>query len=611
MSDIISTVKQELQTREFDARLDSLKDNTSKNDFYGLQGELVSHISEDMLDELREYALECVKQNNAPKQLTIKEQEYFNSLSQAITDGDSYGYVHTVIPAMQSVYGSEYNTVSSKLIKKMRLDNPRKAKDIDDFLSSVKRQSNEKYLEDNIGIISDSYGDMTSEFVKKFDIKINEKGFIETKYGYFLNNKKVTKSEIEDMEKNKDYRLVDLENKNKTSPAEFISREILRHFDKVGKRVDKNTLEVFSQEREYEINSELREKIRQKISFSEECENEITENKVWEEFIDLCFLPSNDSDKKAYIAVLKNFIYNVKCKMWGTYTAINVPIMPVIFNTNQGTGKSVLMKDFCNVIGEYFIASSNPQDVTNCKNHKLFEDNFITYFDEMAKMDKADMDSLKQRLTELSFDDRKLHSNLNKKVNINCMFIGTTNTCMRLLWKDVTGNRRALQMDFTDKKNFEERNVFLDKWLLKMWKSVDHTKTSYIKEHMAEIESIQSSSMAETPLEEFIKENLEDLQQKQRNSKTGSIIIDKAFSEEYREFCKNKFDKSATRLSAVDLYEQLQTLAPKIKAKEGISFTCKKPQKKYQIQFDLEEVLFEEPKQLSAADALKKLTANQ
>lgn len=209
------------------------------------------------------------------------------------------------------------------------------------------------------------------------------------------------------------------------------------------------------------------------------------------------------------MAIIEHFIWQVKRKLNGKSVAYH--LMPIITGP-QGTGKSTLLELFLEPMKAVLLQGRPVDFVTDEKNFKALSENFIIFFDEMAKASRTDADRLKEIISAQIISYRPLYTNENAKTVQNCTFIGAANKDVRDLLYDPTGMRRFYQIQVNPLITREE---ILERWeivpkinVLAMWRCVDENvdvPTEYLK-YLDVIGEQQKLIKAQTSVEEFIED---------------------------------------------------------------------------------------------------------
>lgn len=142
--------------------------------------------------------------------------------------------------------------------------------------------------------------------------------------------------------------------------------------------------------------------------------------------------------------VLETFMWSVKRKLYGLPVVEH--IMPVIAGPLQGSGKSYLVERLFLAPLEKFVQVRSVDFITDERNAKSLSNSLVVFFDEMARIAKADEESLKRVISADVLNYRPMHTNLTAQAIQRNTFIGTSNKSMIDLVKDTTGNRRFYEI---------------------------------------------------------------------------------------------------------------------------------------------------------------------
>lgn len=206
-----------------------------------------------------------------------------------------------------------------------------------------------------------------------------------------------------------------------------------------------------------------------------------------------------------HIAVIQHLIWQVKRKLFGL--PITNHMMPVLFG-KTGCGKSIAIKLLCSPLEEVFDSGASLEAIDDKFGNDRFQNYYIIFFDELAKMTKVDSGNLKRVITSTVLSARKMRSQLIQRVINNSTFIGATNTPLGVLLKDDTSARRFWEIQTLEKselcRNWDQINN-LD--FLKLWQGVDQNVASPIEPFLDQINAIQHSHLrAQSVIEQWSEE---------------------------------------------------------------------------------------------------------
>ncbi|WP_397602233.1 VapE domain-containing protein [Silvanigrella sp.] len=198
--------------------------------------------------------------------------------------------------------------------------------------------------------------------------------------------------------------------------------------------------------------------------------------------------------------VLRHFIWQVKRKIFGK--KVYDHLMPIIYGS-QGIGKSEAIKKFISPLDGLWIEGKFT-DLTDDRNSKFFESNYIMFFDEMKGATKADIEEIKERITAEFIKFRLLFTHNMLRISNNCTFIGTSNKPVSLLIRDETGMRRFYEVEVLKECNWDEINK-ID--YLAIWKDVDESvDRPFISACKKEIKEQQELNRDKNSVEQWVEE---------------------------------------------------------------------------------------------------------
>lgn len=228
------------------------------------------------------------------------------------------------------------------------------------------------------------------------------------------------------------------------------------------------------------------------------------------------------------IAVLKQFLWQVKRKMNGL--PVTWHIMPIIWGKG-GSGKSYIIRDVLLKPLEGFTLASPALLITLTDERKFhnFADNLVAMADEMAHIEKTNVESLKTIITETEVKGRKLYTNSSIAYKQNCTFIGTSNNSPSQLIYDPTGIRRFHYIKSVDAMD-HSRVAKLDPIII--WQSIDELQDeAYTLPVMSELNLVQEKFRQKDTVESFLTDNNIE------PSETNMVEVRKLFTE-YKKYCE-------------------------------------------------------------------------
>jgi hypothetical protein len=214
-------------------------------------------------------------------------------------------------------------------------------------------------------------------------------------------------------------------------------------------------------------------------------------------------------DDETVLAVLAHHIANIKRKMAGL--PVQWHLMP-IFSGPQGIGKTVAVKQLYSPLGHTFTERTLTSSLNEFSQH-FVERYFAVLFDEMAGIDRQDINALKRLITSEGGSFRKAHSPENSEYENRASFIGTTNESAELLLKDSSGARRFFEIkveEQTDHAALGLKGMGVEGTInyQRLWQEIDELSANkYYEKSKTEIQEQQKLLAAPNALQEFMIEH--------------------------------------------------------------------------------------------------------
>jgi hypothetical protein len=202
------------------------------------------------------------------------------------------------------------------------------------------------------------------------------------------------------------------------------------------------------------------------------------------------------------IAIVAHFIWQVKRKM-KEWTVTN-HIFTVFYGPSR-IGKTEAINRLVSPL-KTFCAPVNVDIVSDERWTTIYEKNFVLYADEMARASKAELDSLKNKITAATFSHRPLGSSNIISIKNNATFVGSSNNPLPELIADTTGMMRFYQINCADtlKDHWDEINK-ID--YIQLWQSVKEDGPSPIEAFIPELRKVQEVYRAQTPIQQWIEDS--------------------------------------------------------------------------------------------------------
>ncbi len=201
-----------------------------------------------------------------------------------------------------------------------------------------------------------------------------------------------------------------------------------------------------------------------------------------------------------HLAALKHTLWTIKRKAFG---------LPVVYTISpafwgkQGGGKTIAIKHLTTPLKDLTIEWSVDQAL-DPRNTQTLADNLIVIFDEMAGLQRVEVEALKRVISADFSSYRPLHTNRQLKVKQNCAFIGVSNKSLSENIFDSTGLRRFVEFKCLDKLDWKSLDAIEP---LKLWQAVDEScDRGYLEPMLKEIGEHQASMVVQDELAAFLQE---------------------------------------------------------------------------------------------------------
>ena len=238
------------------------------------------------------------------------------------------------------------------------------------------------------------------------------------------------------------------------------------------------------------------------------------------------------------VGIMKHFLWQVKRKMWEQ--PVENHIMPV-FVGKSGCGKSHAISRMLSPIKDITYMDGDFKKLVDSRESFALIHNFVYFMDEMSKADKADVETIKNKITSPIIQYRKLGTNANETGPNNATFIGASNLDLEYVIKDTTSVRRFYQLTTLDKMNWEAINSFD---FLQMWRSIDEARDiTYIKEFWDDLVIAQQKFKTKSLVELFLLEDAPGLNSEGVGEKIQQLKLYTRF-DEYRNASGYQFKMS-------------------------------------------------------------------
>lgn len=236
---------------------------------------------------------------------------------------------------------------------------------------------------------------------------------------------------------------------------------------------------------------------------------------------------------------LKHFLWLIKRKLM--QLKVSYHLMPIFWGVVQGSGKTTSIRKLLQPMAggrdsedQPFVYSGLSFDkIGDDRYYNLFEQYPVIFVDEMPKIDKADIETIKGAITSETLTARMLHTHQYNSYTNNAVFIGATNNTPSSLIKDTSGMRRFYYIAAQQKLDWETINN-LEYTIL--WQGINEHADPPILELKEEIALKQEETRERDAIELFIEEGWIT---KQLSSPEASTFKSSDAYELYKVFCED------------------------------------------------------------------------
>jgi phage/plasmid-associated DNA primase len=198
--------------------------------------------------------------------------------------------------------------------------------------------------------------------------------------------------------------------------------------------------------------------------------------------------------------VLKHWMWTVQRSVFHG-TAKYHPLMLIFVSKTQGLGKSTLLSKLVAPI-KPMVMSTNVESLTDSRCHADLARHYVAVLDEIAKLERADINELKRVITMDTTSVREMYTTNVKTYQNHASFIGSSNRKIIESVYDNTGMRRFFEIEVDKAIDFSALDA-LD--MFAVWHSIDENlPRGYIDPILPEIRQTQEKYMEAEAFDEFI-----------------------------------------------------------------------------------------------------------
>ncbi len=198
------------------------------------------------------------------------------------------------------------------------------------------------------------------------------------------------------------------------------------------------------------------------------------------------------------VACIKHFVWQAKRKMISKEAVYH--LVPHLWG-QQGGGKTQAVKKLLEPV-KGLVLHWKVNDSVDARNTQTLANNFVCLFDEMAGLERTELESLKHIITAEVVDYRPMRTNACVQVRQNCSFIGISNKSLGQNIYDPSGLRRFVDMPCLKKVDWELINAVK---AIEIWRCVDENlERGYIEPFQNEMYRKQEEVQVIDDVTDFI-----------------------------------------------------------------------------------------------------------
>ncbi len=205
------------------------------------------------------------------------------------------------------------------------------------------------------------------------------------------------------------------------------------------------------------------------------------------------------TEREADVQAMRHWLWQVKSRTAGRHGEKH--LMPVIFGTRQGSGKSIAVARLCTPWAELFNADFAMENITDERCAPALARTVIGLWDELGGLARTDMEKLKHRLTGSVVSYRPMRSNQQVELTMLTSLIGTSNRRLVDLARDPTGARRFYEIEAQDLIDWDAINSINYNLL---WQAVNQDEQAPGAVHQSIIAAEQTKLVWRDPIERWL-----------------------------------------------------------------------------------------------------------
>lgn len=195
---------------------------------------------------------------------------------------------------------------------------------------------------------------------------------------------------------------------------------------------------------------------------------------------------------------LLHLIWQVHRKMLGL--EVSNHLIPVVWSTEQGTGKSTFVRRFCSPLQELFSPPVAMSDFLDTRFSSSLS-YAVVFIDEIHLLTRVEVDALKLTASSEELLRRQLGTSKQQRIRQRSTAFGTANGPAERYLPDPSGHRRFLSIEMSDLRQspavWDEINRFD---YSRLWRMVNPADPSPIAPYLTELRAHQAANAPRSPL---------------------------------------------------------------------------------------------------------------
>jgi hypothetical protein len=201
--------------------------------------------------------------------------------------------------------------------------------------------------------------------------------------------------------------------------------------------------------------------------------------------------------------MIAHWMWLVKSNMFYPQRAKYYPYMLILVSRKQGIGKGTFTREWLRPLAPFSMDTTVDQ-ITDARVQLSMCSHYVVVLDEMARLERTDINALKRVLTMAQTSVRPLYENSVESTMNLTSFLGSSNTRLVESIYDPSGMRRFFEIQLFNCIDFD---MVKEIDFQKAWRSIDeHLERGYIEPYIEYLKEEQASYMVSEPFQDFVYE---------------------------------------------------------------------------------------------------------